>query len=218
MAAMKIGVLGAGHLGRIHIQQLKELAEWEVIGFHDIDAERCKVIEAEFGVPAFADPAELIAKAEAVDIVTPTITHHRSASLAMKAGKHVFIEKPLANTIKEADDLVELARQSGVKVQIGHVERFNPAFRAALPPSDRPMFIAPHRLAQVNPRGTDVSVVLDLMIPDIDNVLTGLGSPGKSVRASGVVAVSANADIASARNQIANVYQANRTACRTSLK
>jgi predicted dehydrogenase len=218
MAAIRIGVLGAGHLGRIHIQQLREIPEWELVGFHDLDPVRREAITAEFGIPAFADPDELVALVDAVDIVTPTLTHHALATSAMEAGRHVFIEKPLVNTLEEADALVQLAARTGLKVQVGHVERFNPAFQAARPHLHQPLFIETHRLAQFNPRGTDVSVVLDLMIHDIDIVLHVVGSPLEQVHASGVAVVSDTPDIANARLAFANGCVANLTASRISLK
>jgi predicted dehydrogenase len=218
MGRIPIGVLGAGHLGRIHIQQLLELPEWEVVGFHDTDADRCGLIEKEFGLPSFRDPGDLIARVRAVDIVTPTVTHHALATEAMRKGAHVFIEKPLANTLDESSEMVKLAASTGMKVQVGHVERFNPAFQAALPHFKSPMFIETHRLAQFNPRGTDVSVVLDLMIHDIDIILHVVGSPVKHVHASGVAVVSDTPDIANARIAFENGCVANLTASRISLK
>lgn len=214
----RIGVLGAGHLGRIHIQQLLELPEWEVAGFHDPHPEKCEAIVREFNVPVFENPTALIAGVDAVDVVTPTLSHHRLACQALEAGRHVFIEKPMANTLDEARDLVERAARSGAVVQVGHVERFNPAFRVAEPFLRDPMFIETHRLAQFNPRGTDVSVVLDLMIHDIDIVLHVVDSEVRQVSASGVAVVSDTPDIANARIAFANGCVANLTASRISMK
>ncbi|MEZ4738483.1 MAG: Gfo/Idh/MocA family oxidoreductase [Flavobacteriales bacterium] len=213
----RIGVLGAGHLGRIHIQQLKEVPEWDVVCFHDPHPEKCEAITAEFGVPS-ADIDALLGSVDVVDIVTPTLSHFELASKALKAGKHVFIEKPLTNTVEEADELLELSRSCGKLVQVGHVERFNPAFQAAMPYFASPMFIETHRLAQFNPRGTDVSVVLDLMIHDIDIVLHVVNSPVADIRASGVAVVSDTPDIANARIEFANGCVANLTASRISMK
>ncbi len=218
MSALRIGVLGAGHLGRIHIQQLKEIGEWELVGFHDPNKEKCRKIHEEFGVSVFSDPSVLMGAVDAIDIVTPTITHHQLATQAIERGLHVFIEKPLVNTLDEALDLVQRAERSNVKVQVGHVERFNPAFQAARPHLARPMFIETHRLAQFNPRGTDVSVVLDLMIHDLDIVLHVVNSPIRSVHASGVAVVSDTPDIANARLAFENGCVANLTASRISLK
>lgn len=214
----RIGVLGAGHLGRIHIQQLCELPEWRLAGFHDPDPARRASVSEEFGTTGFADAMDLFAEVDAIDIVTPTVTHHDLASKAMAMGKHVFIEKPVANTVEEAHDLLERAARAGVIVQVGHVERFNPAFQAARPYLENPMFIETHRLARFNPRGTDVSVVLDLMIHDIDIVSHVVGSPVQEVSASGVAVVSDTPDIANARLRFANGCVANLTASRISLK
>jgi predicted dehydrogenase len=217
-APLRIGVLGAGHLGRIHIQQIREIPEWELVGFFDPDAARCRTIEEEFGVAAVEDPDALIAMVDALDIVTPTLSHFDLACKALRQGRHVFIEKPLANSVAEAHELVALAATSDRKVQVGHVERFNPAFLAARPFLRDPMFIETHRLAQFNPRGTDVSVVLDLMIHDIDIVLHVVNSPVKQVHASGVAVVSDTPDIANARIVFENGCVANLTASRISLK
>ncbi len=215
----RIGVLGAGHLGRIHLQQLLEVPEFEVVGFHDPDPERCALIQQEFGVAPVAGGAEaLFGLVDAVDIVTPTLFHYELVSQALDRGLHVFVEKPLANTMDEARALVDQAARSGKVVQVGHVERFNPAFQAARPYLDGPMFIETHRLAQFNPRGTDVSVVLDLMIHDIDIVLSVVNSPVLEVHASGVAVVSDTPDIANARLAFANGCVANLTASRISLK
>lgn len=218
MGALKIGVLGAGHLGRIHVQQLRELSEWEIAGVHDIDHNKAAAVAGEFNVPVADDVSGLIASVDAIDIVTPTLTHHDLAAQALSAGKHVFIEKPLVSTLIEAEKLVALTKATGKKVQVGHVERFNPAFRVAQSHLHRPMFIETHRLAQFNPRGTDVSVVLDLMIHDIDIVLHVVGVPVKNVHASGVSVVSDTPDIANARIEFENGCVANLTASRISLK
>ncbi|MDQ3099778.1 MAG: Gfo/Idh/MocA family oxidoreductase [Bacteroidota bacterium] len=213
-----MGVLGAGHLGRIHIQQLREISEWELVGFHDLSTEKCDAVHSEFGVKIFKDTAELFASVDAIDVVTPTITHHALASKAIDMGLHVFIEKPLVKTLDEAADLLQRTDRARVKVQVGHVERFNPAFQAAKAHFNGPMFIETHRLAQFNPRGTDVSVVLDLMIHDLDIVLHVVHSPVKSVHASGVSVVSDTPDIANARIAFENGCVANLTASRISLK
>lgn len=216
--SIRIGVLGAGHLGRIHVQQLREVPEFELIGFFDPHPEKCRAITAEFGIAALENPEALIAQVDALDIVTPTLTHFALAEQALTLGKHVFIEKPVTNTVEEAGRLVDLARRTGLKVQVGHVERFNPAFQVARPYLVDPMFIETHRLAQFNPRGTDVSVVLDLMIHDIDIVLNVVSSPLEQVSASGVAVVSDSPDIANARLAFANGCVANLTASRISMK
>lgn len=215
---IKIGVLGAGHLGKIHIRLLKEIPEFDLIGFYDPDEEKTKAAEAEFDIRPFGTIKELIEAVDAVDVVTPTLSHYDCASMALKNSKHVFIEKPITNTVDEAKDLIRLAEEANVKVQVGHVERFNPAFLAAEPYCNHPMFIESHRLAQFNPRGTDVSVVLDLMIHDIDIILSLVKSNVKQINASGVAVVSDTPDIANARIEFDNGCVANLTASRISLK
>jgi predicted dehydrogenase len=215
---LRIGVLGAGHLGRIHVQQLREVETFDLVGVHDPHPEKCAAIQKEFGTAIFPDADSLMAQVDVLDVVTPTLTHHRLAKAALERGLHVFIEKPVTNTIAEARELVELAGRMGCKVQVGHVERFNPAFQAALPYFSEPMFIESHRLAQFNPRGTDVSVVLDLMIHDIDMVQSVVRSPVVQVNASGVAVVSDTPDIANARIAFANGCVANLTASRISMK
>ncbi len=215
---IRIGVLGAGHLGRIHVQQLREVPEFELVGVFDPHPEKCQAIAKEFGVAILESTEALLEKVDALDIVTPTLTHFALAKQAMNSGKHVFIEKPVTNTLEEAHELVRLAKTTGLKVQVGHVERFNPAFQVARPFLKDPMFIETHRLAQFNPRGTDVSVVLDLMIHDIDIVLNVVGSPVEQVSASGVSVVSDTPDITNARLAFANGCVANLTASRISMK
>jgi len=215
---IKIGVLGAGHLGKIHIRLLKEINKYQMIGFYDADQEAAKLVATEFGIPSFHTIDALLAEVDAVDIVTPTIAHYDCASRAMKRSKHVFIEKPVTNTIEEAKSLKGLSKEANVKVQVGHVERFNPAFIAARDYCSSPMFIETHRLAQFNPRGTDVSVVLDLMIHDIDIILSVVKSNIKRISASGVAVVSESPDIANARIEFDNGCVANLTASRISMK
>lgn len=215
---LRIGILGAGHLGRIHVQQLKELPDFEITGVFDPHPEKAAKVQTEFGVPVLGDLAKLIAGCDAVDVVTPTLAHHACAMQALDADKHVFIEKPIAHTLDEARQLVEHSRRKGLLVQVGHVERFNPAFLAARGALHQPMFIETHRLAEFNPRGTDVSVVLDLMIHDLDIILHVTGSPVAEVHASGVAVVSDTPDIANARIAFANGCVANLTASRISLK
>ncbi len=215
---LRIGVLGAGHLGRIHLQQLLTIPEYEVVGFHDPHPEKCQAIEREFGLSPLPGMDALIERCDVVDVVTPTTAHHACALAALGAGKHVFIEKPVTNTLDEARALQEVATRHGLQVQVGHVERFNPAFVAARPALRSPMFIETHRLAQFDPRGTDVSVVLDLMIHDIDIILSVVRQPVASINASGVAVVSDTPDIANARIAFANGCVANLTASRISLK
>lgn len=215
---IKIGVLGAGHLGKIHLKCIKQIAEYELVGFYDPDEQNAIMVEEELGLKRFEDASSLIDAVEVVDIVTPTISHYECAAEAIKKSKHVFIEKPIVTTSQEALKLIDLAKEAGVKVQVGHVERFNPAFTAAKDEINNPMFIESHRLAQFNPRGTDVPVVLDLMIHDIDIILSVVKSKIRRVHASGVNVVSDTPDIANARLEFDNGAVANLTASRISLK
>jgi predicted dehydrogenase len=216
---IRIGVLGAGHLGKIHIRLIKELNEkFELIGFYDPNDANAAFASKEFGIKRFTSISELLAHVDAVDIVTPTITHFTCAEEALLLGKNVFIEKPLTETLEEGKKLMELAEAKNLTVQVGHVERFNPAFTAALPYFDQPMFIETHRLAQFNPRGCDVPVVLDLMIHDIDVILSVVKSPVVNISASGVAVVSDSHDIANARLEFKNGCVANLTTSRISLK
>lgn len=215
---LKIGVLGAGHLGKIHIRLLKEIPTFNFIGFFDADTENSKKVAEEFGVKAWSSAAELTDACDVIDIVTPTLYHYELAAQAIRKFKHVFIEKPLTHTVAEGKALMLLASEANVKVQVGHVERFNPAFLAAKDILEEPMFIETHRLAQFNPRGTDVSVVLDLMIHDIDIVLSLVKANIRRISASGVSVVSETPDIANARIEFDNGAVANLTASRISLK
>lgn len=215
---LKAGVLGAGHLGKIHLRLLNESEKYELVGFYDVDEKVGKKVEEEFGYTYFKDLDELIAAVDVVDVVTPTLSHFKVARTAITAGKHLFIEKPITNTVEEAEKLVELAEKHQVKGQVGHVERFNPAFMAAAPKIDNPMFIEAHRLAEFNPRGTDVPVVLDLMIHDIDAILSVVNSEVRLINASGVSIISETPDIANARIEFENGCVANLTASRISLK
>lgn len=215
---LKIGVLGAGHLGKIHIKCIKQIENLELIGFYDTDEANAALVEKELEVKRFTTIESLIDAVDAVDIVTPTISHYDCASKALKKSKHVFIEKPLTTSVEEAKSLIEIAKEANVKVQVGHVERFNPAFLAAMPYFDQPMFIETHRLAQFNPRGTDVPVILDLMIHDIDIVLSVVKSNIRKISASGVAVVSDTPDICNARIEFDNGCVANLTASRISMK
>ena len=215
---LKIGVLGAGHLGKIHINCIKQLPVYEFIGFYDQDNSTAKKVAEDLQVRCFLSVEELIDSVDVVDIVTPTISHFECASLALKKGKHVFIEKPIVATVDEAGRLIELADEANVKVQVGHVERFNPAYIAARPHIDAPLFVEAHRLALFNPRGTDVPVVLDLMVHDIDIILDMIKSPIKNISASGVAIVSPTPDITNARIEFENGSVVNLTASRISLK
>ncbi len=215
---LKVGVLGAGHLGKIHLRLLNSSEKYTLIGFYDADAINGKKVVDEFGYNYFDNINTLIDAAEVVAIVTPTLSHFECAKKAMEKGKHVFIEKPITNTLEEAEELLTLEKQFGVKGQVGHVERFNPAFAAIKSQIHNPMFIETHRLAEFNPRGTDVPVVLDLMIHDIDAILSVVDSPVKQINASGVSVISQSPDIANARIEFENGCVANLTASRISLK
>lgn len=215
---LKAGVLGAGHLGKIHLKLLNQSEEYELIGFYDADKKNAEKISSEFGYKMFDNLDELIAEADMIDVVTPTLSHFEVAKKVISAGKHLFIEKPITNTFEEAQELIELARKHGVKGQVGHVERFNPAFQAVADRIENPMFIEAHRLAEFNPRGTDVPVVLDLMIHDIDAVLSVVKSEVKKINASGVSVISDTPDIANARIEFENGCVANLTASRISMK
>jgi predicted dehydrogenase len=215
---LKIGVLGAGHLGKIHIKCINDSDAYQLVGFYDPDKEISESVEKEYGIRRLADIQEVIDLSDVVDIVTPTVSHFDCAVQALKSSKHVFIEKPVVATPEEARRLIDLAMEADVKVQVGHVERFNPAFIAARPFLKQPLFIETHRLAMFNPRGTDVPVVLDLMIHDIDIVLSIVHSNVKKISASGVPVVSDTPDIANARLEFDNGCVANLTASRISMK
>ncbi|WP_343605925.1 Gfo/Idh/MocA family oxidoreductase [Fluviicola sp.] len=215
---LKIGVFGAGHLGRIHIRLILELSDiYEFVGFYDPSDESAEKAISEFNVTRWDDMQALIDACDCADVVAPTLYHFDIAAKAIRSSKHVFIEKPLAETTEQAKALLDLSREAGVIVQVGHVERFNPAFRAAEPLIVKPMFFEIHRLAQYNPRGTDVSVILDLMIHDLDIVLSCVNSTIRRISASGVSVVSKTPDITSVRIEFDNGCVANLTASRMSL-
>ncbi|WP_228851958.1 Gfo/Idh/MocA family protein [Aegicerativicinus sediminis] len=215
---LKAGVLGAGHLGKIHLRLLNQSDKYELIGFYDPDANQAKKVVEEFGYVYFPSMDDLIDAVDMVDIVTPTLSHYDCAKNAIAKGKHIFIEKPITNTVDEAEHIRQLLADHGLRGQVGHVERFNPAFKAVKDKIDTPMFIETHRLAEFNPRGTDVPVVLDLMIHDIDIILSVVQSEVVSVSASGVSVISETPDIANARLEFENGCVANLTASRISLK
>lgn len=215
---IKAGVIGAGHLGKIHLHLIRSSKFYDLVGFYDSDRKNAEILNKEKGYRFFETIDELIENCEMVDIVTPTVFHHEIALKAIAKKKHVFIEKPIANSVIEAEEISIAARKLGVLGQVGHVERFNPALKAALVSITNPMFIESHRLAEFNPRGTDVPVVLDLMIHDIDILLSIIKSKVKSVSASGVSIISNTPDIANARIEFENGCVANLTASRISLK
>jgi len=215
---LKIGVLGAGHLGKIHLKLLQQSEKYTLIGFFDPSQENAQKVAKEFGYKYFNSVTELIEAVDIVDIVTPTLSHFNCAKEAITKGKHIFIEKPITNTVTEAEAIKTLASQEHIKGQVGHVERFNPAFTAVKDMIKSPMFIEAHRLAEFNPRGTDVPVVLDLMIHDIDIILSVVNSEVKNIHASGVSVISETPDIANARIEFENGCVANLTASRISMK
>lgn len=215
---LKAGVIGAGHLGKIHLKLLQQSSKYELVGFYDGNKEVASKVENEFRYKKFNSIEALLEAVDVVDVVTPTMSHFEIARQSIKAGKHLFIEKPITNTFEEARELIKLAEEHGVKGQVGHVERFNPAFRAVAGKIEQPMFIETHRLAEFNPRGTDVPVVLDLMIHDIDVILSVVKSGIKHIHASGVSVISETPDIANARLEFENGCVANLTASRISLK
>ena len=215
---LKVGVLGAGHLGKIHLRLLQESEKYELIGFFDPFTKNAQKVATEFGYNLFDSIDELIEAVDVVDIVTPTLSHFECAKKSIEKGRHIFIEKPIAKTVLEAEAIRTLASQYHVIGHVGHVERFNPAFIAAKGMIDNPMFIETHRLAEFNPRGTDVPVVLDLMIHDIDIILSVVKSKVINVHASGISVISETPDIANARIEFENGCVANLTASRISMK
>ena len=215
---IKTGVLGAGHLGKIHLDILQSSELTELTGFFDNNPITREEVSSKKGFHAFNSMEELINNSDIIDIVTPTPSHFECAKAALQASKHVFIEKPVTQTVDESKKLIKLAEESGTKIQVGHVERFNPAFQKASQYLNDPMFIETHRLAEFNPRGTDVSVVLDLMIHDIDIILSIVDSHVNNVSASGVSIISDLPDIANARIEFNNGCVANLTASRFSMK
>jgi predicted dehydrogenase len=213
---VRIGVLGAGALGYHHVRILRELPDVTFVGFHDASAERAEQVSRELGVTAYADAAALVDACDALTVVVPTPAHYGVAKTALERGRHLLIEKPIAATLAEADELLAIARRTGALVQTGHVERFNRAIRAALPHVEAPRFIESDRLAPFNPRGSDVAVVLDLMIHDIDLVRTLVGAPVADVQAVGVAVLTPFVDIANARLSFASGAVANITSSRVS--
>lgn len=217
-AMLKAGLVGAGHLGKIHLRLLNQSDKYEFIGFHDKDAENGKKLEAELGYPYFENFDELLDQIDVLDIVTPTLYHYDYALKAIEKGLNFFIEKPVTQTLEQAEEILQKCQENNIKAQVGHVERYNPAFIGAKDYIQNPMFIEIHRLAEFNPRGTDVSVVLDLMIHDLDILLSIVKSKVKNIHASGVCVVSKTPDIANARIEFENGCVANLTTSRISMK
>jgi len=215
---LKIAVFGAGHLGKFHLNNWKEISDAEIVGFYDPDDNNATLVSKDYNIKRFTDVDELLDACDAVDVVAPTTYHFDLCEQALRKGKHVFVEKPLAHTMDEARTLVKLAKESNVKFQVGHVERFNPAFLSLNGKSLQPMFVEVHRLAQFNPRGTDVSVILDLMIHDIDIILHLIKSNVSYISANGVAVLSDTPDIANVRIEFDNGCVANLTSSRISMK
>jgi predicted dehydrogenase len=215
---LKIGIFGTGHLGKFHLNNWKEIPGISLIGFFDPNDDTAEEVINAYGLQRFLTEEDLIEASDLVDIVAPTNFHFAICEKAVRKGKHVFVEKPMANTMEEAYQLVKLVKESNVKLQVGHVERFNPAFLAIKNEQLNPMFIEVHRLAQFNPRGTEVSVILDLMIHDIDIVLSIVKSDVKNISASGVAVMTDTPDIANVRIEFDNGCVANLTSSRISLK
>ena len=215
---IKIGVIGAGHLGKIHLKLLNSSKKFDLIGFYDIDKESSEELSKKEGYKYFSNLDNLLSNVDAIDIVSPTTTHFEIAKNVILKNKHVFIEKPITNKSENAKELIDLSIKNNIIGQVGHVERFNPAYVASIEHFDNPMFIESHRLSDFNPRGNDVSVIMDLMIHDIDIILNIVKSKVKEVKASGVSIVSNSPDIANARIEFENKCVANLTASRISLK
>jgi predicted dehydrogenase len=215
---LKVGVIGAGHLGKFHLNNWAEIEGVHLVGFCDPDDANAKLVSEKYNLPRYTDSEKLIDDCDIIDIVAPTVFHFELCEAAIKKGKHVFVEKPLANTMDEARELVKLAKEANIKFQVGHVERFNPAFLALKDYALQPMFIEVHRLAQFNPRGTDVSVILDLMIHDIDIILSLVKSNVNYISANGVSVMSDTPDIANVRIEFDNGCVANLTSSRISMK
>ncbi|WP_462222181.1 Gfo/Idh/MocA family protein [Ferruginibacter sp.] len=215
---LKVGVIGTGHLGKFHLNNWAEIEGIQLIGFCDTDDDNAKLVSEKYNLPRYNDAEKLIDDCDIVDIVAPTVFHFELCEAAIKKGKHVFVEKPLANTMDEARELVKLAKEANIKFQVGHVERFNPAFLSLKQYDLQPMFIEVHRLAQFNPRGTDVSVILDLMIHDIDIILSLVKSNVNYISANGVAVMSDTPDIANVRIEFDNGCVANLTSSRISMK
>ena len=215
---LKVGVFGVGHLGKFHLNNWKEIEGVKLVGFFDPNNDNAKPVAEEYGLKRFADEEKLIDACDIIDIVVPTDQHFQICMQAIRKGKHVFVEKPLAHTLQEGRDIMDMVREANIKMQVGHVERFNPAYLAIKDMNLNPMFIEVHRLAQFNPRGTEVSVILDLMIHDIDIILSLVKSDVKNISASGVAVMTETPDIANVRIEFNNGCVANLTSSRISMK
>jgi predicted dehydrogenase len=215
---LKVGVFGVGHLGKFHLNNWKEMDNVELVGFYDPDDATATAVSEQYGLTRFADMETLIDACDAIDVVAPTPYHFEVCKVAVRKGRHIFVEKPMANTLEEGQALLKLIKETKIKFQVGHVERFNPAYLAVKEMNLSPMFIEVHRLAQFNPRGTEVSVILDLMIHDIDIILSLVNSDVKNIYASGVAVMTDTPDIANVRMEFNNGCVANLTSSRISMK
>lgn len=218
MSKVKVGVIGTGHLGKIHSKLFKEVENCDFIGVYDQDLSKADAVANEFQIKPFAKLEDLLNEVDAVSIVATTSAHYDLVKTAFEKNKHVFVEKPITAQIWEAEEIVKLGKEKNLNLQVGHIERFNPALVSLEKYDLNPMFIQTDRLAQFNPRGTDVAVVLDLMIHDIDIILSLVKSEVKDISASGVAVVSDTIDIANARLEFENGAVANVTASRISQK
>ncbi len=218
MSKIKCAVIGVGYLGRFHAQKYQMLNNAELIGVCDINESVCKAVSEELGVPAYFDLNHLFEKVDAVSIAATTTEHYAIARECLERGIHVLIEKPITQTVAQAEELIALAHLHQVKLQVGHLERFNSARLALEPYLNKPLFIESQRLAPYNPRGTDVNVILDLMIHDIDIIQTMVNSPIRKIEAQGAPVLSQSIDIANARMTFENGCVANVTASRVSFK
>ncbi|MCB5245814.1 MAG: Gfo/Idh/MocA family oxidoreductase [Candidatus Cloacimonadaceae bacterium] len=215
---LKIGLVGVGHLGRFHAEKLKANSLCQLVGIYDSNPERCKLVAEEFNLVPYPGYEELLQDVEAVDIAATTSSHYELAKAALEQGKHIFIEKPITSELWQAEELVNLANQKGLKIQVGHIERFNPVTLMVENLIEDPLFIESHRISSFQPRGTDVPVVLDLMIHDIDLILDFVQGPVKQIYANGVGIFTPSIDIANARIEFENGSIANVTSSRVSLK
>ena len=215
---LKVGVFGVGHLGKFHLNNWKEIEGIKLVGFFDPNNDHAKEVTEKYGLKRFVDEDKLMDACDIIDIIAPTDHHFDICMQAIRKGKHVFVEKPLAHTLQEGKDIVNMVREANIKLQVGHVERFNPAYLAIKDMNLNPMFIEVHRLAQFNPRGTEVSVILDLMIHDIDIILSLVKSDVKNISASGVAVMTETPDIANVRIEFNNGCVANLTSSRISMK
>ncbi len=215
---LKVGIFGVGHLGKFHLNNWQEIEDAEVIGFVDPNDATAQAVEKKYGIKRFINADKLLDKCDAADIIAPTNFHFELCEAAIKKGKHVFVEKPMTDTLEQGKQILQMVKEAGIKFQVGHVERFNPAFLALQDIALNPMFIEVHRLAQFNPRGTEVSVILDLMIHDIDIVLKIVNSDVKNISASGVAVMTDTPDIANVRIEFNNGCVANLTSSRISMK